>query len=379
MVSYAQNFEDVMLWRALKHVADGFYIDVGANDPVIDSVSLAFYERGWRGVHVEPTKQYADKLRTSRPDERVWQVAIGRQKGFLDFYECTDTGLSTGDPEIAEQHGKNGFSFTKTTVEVLPLQDILDQYDDREIHWLKIDVEGMEREVLQSWEEAQARPWIVVIESTQPSSTIDVSGSWEPLVLAKGYIFAYFDGLNRFYLHERHEELLDKFKLPPNVFDDFILYGREKAKNKVNDAQDKLIAAETRAKRAVADLQAVYNSRSWKWTGPLRFAGKALRRVGRGGNARSILVLMNEPGRTARQMVFRLKRYGANHPRLKGVALLFLRPFPALKARLKRAGLAQAALLSSFTVSGPEQLTPRARQIYNDLKTAMKQRPEDRD
>ena len=50
MISYAQNFEDVMLWRALKHVERGFYIDIGAQDPVVDSVSLAFYEQGWRGV-----------------------------------------------------------------------------------------------------------------------------------------------------------------------------------------------------------------------------------------------------------------------------------------------------------------------------------------
>lgn len=45
-VSYAQNLEDVRLWRALKLFPRGFYIDVGANHPRIDSVTLAFYERG---------------------------------------------------------------------------------------------------------------------------------------------------------------------------------------------------------------------------------------------------------------------------------------------------------------------------------------------
>ena len=55
-ISYAQNFEDVILWRALKHVENGFYIDIGAQDPVIDSVSRGFYEKGWRGLHVEPTR-----------------------------------------------------------------------------------------------------------------------------------------------------------------------------------------------------------------------------------------------------------------------------------------------------------------------------------
>ena len=32
-VSYAQNGEDVVLWRALSHVENGFYVDVGAADP----------------------------------------------------------------------------------------------------------------------------------------------------------------------------------------------------------------------------------------------------------------------------------------------------------------------------------------------------------
>jgi len=400
IVSYAQNFEDVMLWRALQHVENGFYIDVGANDPEIDSVSLAFYERGWRGVHVEPAKQYSDKLRSSRPDECVWQVAIGSQKGFLDFYEFADTGLSTGDPEVAEQHAKNGFSFTMTRVEVLSLQDILDKYGDREIHWLKIDVEGMEQDVLQSWEGAKARPWILVIESTKPSSTIDVSDSWESLVLEKGYVFAYFDGLNRFYLHNSHKELLDKLKVPPNVFDGIILSGLEKLKNKVSEAEAKVGEAETRAQQAemraseaeakaievetrlqqaAVVLQAVYHSRSWKLTMPLRLAGKAARWFVQGRIARLTFAPVSGPGRMARHPVIKLKLYVVNHPRLKSIALRFLSPFPALKARLKRVRTVQVTPMHSFTVGGPEQLAPRARQIYNDLKTAMERRQKDHD
>ena len=39
MISYAQNFEDVVLNRVFHDVKDGRYIDVGAYDPVIDSVT----------------------------------------------------------------------------------------------------------------------------------------------------------------------------------------------------------------------------------------------------------------------------------------------------------------------------------------------------
>ena len=44
--SYAQNFEDLMLYRALGKVERGFYIDIRAQHPEIDSVSKAFFLGG---------------------------------------------------------------------------------------------------------------------------------------------------------------------------------------------------------------------------------------------------------------------------------------------------------------------------------------------
>src|SRR5512146_169130 len=96
VLSYAQNFEDVMLWRAVGDVERGQYLDIGAQDPVVDSVSLAFYEAGWRGVHVEPTAAYAAKLRAARPDEIVIEAAVSESAGPIEFYEIANTGISTG-------------------------------------------------------------------------------------------------------------------------------------------------------------------------------------------------------------------------------------------------------------------------------------------
>jgi Methyltransferase FkbM domain len=124
-VSYAQNFEDVMLRRALRHVARGFYIDIGAHDPLIDSVSLCFYETGWRGLHVEPTAAFADKLRAARPDEEVIQAAVSAQDENCTFYEIPETGLSTGSRTIAKQHAKKGFEVRAKHVRCIRLSAIL--------------------------------------------------------------------------------------------------------------------------------------------------------------------------------------------------------------------------------------------------------------
>ena len=229
IVSYAQNFEDVILWRALKQVKRGFYIDIGAHDPVDNSVSLAFYEQGWRGVHVEPVKHYADRLRVARPDEQVVEAAIGRQEGTIPFFEIVDTGLSTGDELIAQEHGASGRTVKRIEVPCFQLSSILDAHRDRDIHWLKIDVEGMEDQVIRNWSPSPARPWIVLVECTKPNSPEPNFTGWEPQLLALGYDFVYFDGLNRFYVYREHPELRASFGAGPNVFDAFVLSGRANA------------------------------------------------------------------------------------------------------------------------------------------------------
>jgi hypothetical protein len=97
--------------------------------------------------------------------------------------------------------------------------------EGREIHWLKIDVEGSEPEVLRGWLRNQVRPWIVVVESTLPLSDVPLDPVWERALLRRGYGFVYFDGLNRFYVHESHADLSAAFSHGACVFDDFALSG----------------------------------------------------------------------------------------------------------------------------------------------------------
>lgn len=226
-ISYAQNFEDVMLWRALKHVEGGTYVDVGAQHPVVDSVSKAFYEHGWRGVHVEPVPAYAELLRQDRPDETVLQLALSDREGLLELNVIPETGLSTAVKEYAARHlAELGFEHTTVSVPMLTMKTALQSLEGKDVHWLKIDVEGLEERVLRGWDAARLRPWIIVIEATVPSSPEVDYVAWEPLVTGAGYRFAYFDGLNRFYVSDEHPELMDAFTTPPNVFDGAQLSGQ---------------------------------------------------------------------------------------------------------------------------------------------------------
>ena len=59
MLTYAQNFEDVMLARLFQAQSVGFYVDIGAWHPTELSVTRHFYDLGWSGINIEPIrKQY---------------------------------------------------------------------------------------------------------------------------------------------------------------------------------------------------------------------------------------------------------------------------------------------------------------------------------
>ena len=218
-VSYAQNFEDVLLWRALHDAEPKSYLDIGAQDPTLDSVSLAFYRAGWRGTHVEPTPCYATMLREARPDETVIQAAVSSSPGPLELHEFVDTGLSTGKPEIARMHLEQGFQSRTILVPTIRLDNLLERTG--EVPWMKIDVEGMEGDVLESWGSSDVRPWILVIEATVPNSQVRSDLQWRDQVLSRGYKEVYFDGLSRYFVSKHKSRLADSFACPPNFFDDF--------------------------------------------------------------------------------------------------------------------------------------------------------------
>jgi FkbM family methyltransferase len=269
-ISYAQNFEDVLLWRALKTVGQGFYVDVGAHDPVIDSVTKAFYERGWRGINIEPVPHWHERMAGDRPADLNLQIAVSSSAGSLELYEVVGTGLSTVMETVAQHHQDDGFEIRKHAVAAKRLDDIFRENKITEIHFLKIDVEGNEAEVLKGMDFSRVRPWIVVIESTEPRGQATTHHVWEQLVTANKYKFAWFDGLNRFYVADEHLDLLPVLAAPPNVFDDFIQYELWQTRADLQNMQAYAKKLETDVAEAHARLRAIFASWSWRLTKPLR-------------------------------------------------------------------------------------------------------------
>ena len=224
-LSYARNFEDVVLWRALQGVERGVYVDVGAQDPVFDSVTKAFYERGWRGINIEPVDEWFRRLVEDRPKDVNLKIAVSDHAGTITLHEVVGAGMSTMDAEFASRHANAAFEIRRVDVPTMTLNDVFKDHAVDEVHFLKIDAEGAEGSVLAGLDLNRYRPWVILLEATELNATVPTHGASETLLTSRGYIFVHFDRLNCFYLpREREEQLRAALTMPPNYFDRFMRY-----------------------------------------------------------------------------------------------------------------------------------------------------------
>lgn len=268
-ISYAQNFEDVTLWRTLKLFGPGYYIDVGANDPVVHSVTHSLYERGWRGINIEPIACLHQKLAEQRPEDINLCAAVSDAPGQMVFYESTPSGLSTLDPERADTLRQEGFQIMERTVPVRTLADICEAHlkDDRPFQFLKIDVECMEGFVLRGMDFNRWRPWVILLESP-----IFNDPPWEKLLTDAGYTYVHSDAINRYFVANEHANLATPLRMPPNILDGFHLCEGHTLAHPTPDSaamEQALVAADERIKTLENELAGIYGSTLWALSRPV--------------------------------------------------------------------------------------------------------------
>lgn len=232
-ISYAQNYEDVILKRVFNGKKDGFYVDIGAADPVNLSVTKSFYDLGWTGVNIEPSLHFFKKLQLRRPKDINLNYAAGNVEGVFDLYEVKGfEECSSLDKDIAKDSSKSfKKKYFKYKVHVKKVSELLKSFYEREIDFLKIDVEGLEKQVIEGIDFSKIRPKVILVEAMSPLTIYDFNDTerdstwhiWEPLLQSYSYNFVHFDGLNRFYVREENKNLQRFFSLPIWLHDDFEL------------------------------------------------------------------------------------------------------------------------------------------------------------
>lgn len=221
--SYACNHEDVLLWRVLRSVVAGTYVDIGAFDPELDSVTKAFYERGWRGLNLQPLPLRLARFCACRPQDINLGCTVGESLGILRFYSVDNQGpCSTFCEEKADRQRRSGRQVDVQTVNVRPLDELIATLGRSEINFLRLDSRFAPPGAIRALEASSCRPWLIVTMQDEigDGGTTPV----KPLHCFErvGYSQAYFNGPTRLWVrNDKVAEFGPRLALPPTTLDCF--------------------------------------------------------------------------------------------------------------------------------------------------------------
>ena len=168
--SYSQDGEDMILksFYETRKNYKGFYVDVGAHHPVRYSNTYFFYNKGWRGINIEPTPTAITPFKILRSRDINLNVGVATKHENLTFFCFNEPALNTFSEEsalLAEKKEKYKV-IKKVQVDVLPLRDILSKYlpEGIKIDFLTVDVEGLDFDVLKSNDWDRFSPEYLLVE-----------------------------------------------------------------------------------------------------------------------------------------------------------------------------------------------------------------------
>ncbi len=187
--SYYQFYEDLILFCVFYDIENGFYIDVGANDPDKISVTKAFYLRGWNGINLEPLPDKYKSLLNKRKRDINLQIGAGKEKGNLTFLVRGE--FSTFSKQYIKRYNIKKAQILNMKIDTM--SNICKKHIPKvkKIHFCKIDVEGGEKDVLLGYDFNIYRPKVFCIESTKPGTSIPCHNEWEDILLKNDYSFIY--------------------------------------------------------------------------------------------------------------------------------------------------------------------------------------------
>ena len=169
--SYSQQGEDITVDFILqsKGIEKPFYLDIGANHPLVLSNTYFFYLKGGNGICIEPNISFKKMYQRQRSRDILLSIGItGGSTTELPYYIMDWHEFNTFDEnqakDVEKQYaGKNNIK-QKITLPIVNINEILSKYSKQKIDFLNLDVEGFDLNILESFDFDKYAPSVICVE-----------------------------------------------------------------------------------------------------------------------------------------------------------------------------------------------------------------------
>ncbi len=209
--SFSQLQQDlVALWvkeKILGKESQGYFVEIGATNGIhLSNTFMLEKFHGWSGLLCEPSINYYSELTRNRNVSTDNRCVFSTTGEILEFI----------DRDVGEHSSLRGFSRNgeldqgekeraRYQVESVTLSDLLSAHDaPNQIHFLSIDTEGSEYEILKNFDFKERLFVFICVELAFNSELI------EGVLLSNGYlrILSEYSGWDGWFVHNKYAEVL---------------------------------------------------------------------------------------------------------------------------------------------------------------------------
>lgn len=196
--SYSQFHEDLIIYQILCGNNKGFYIDIGANHPIIFNNTKKLYDIGWSGINIEPNPKLHKLFCEFRPNDINLNCGVGDTNSEMVFYEFSPDVYSTFDKKSAmkAKYSKNKKIISEITIKIMTINEVFSLHRGR-IDFLSVDTEGFDYKILSgnNWE--TNRPAVIMVELNH-----DTNNNIFNLLTKKNYHLVFYNFTNGIFVSD---------------------------------------------------------------------------------------------------------------------------------------------------------------------------------
>lgn len=207
--SYSQSGEDIIVDYIFNAIGINHpsYIDIGAYHPYKYNNTAIFYERGCKGINVEPSPQGIELFRKYRKEDLNLNLGVAKEEGELTYYIMQPQTLNTFSWESVKDFESKGYQKEgEAKVKVTTIQDIISEYWGGLFpDFLSLDVEGLDMEILESIDFGESVPKVICVETVEFSDKGMGEKNTEPIKFleSNGYILYSDTNINSIFVQRK--------------------------------------------------------------------------------------------------------------------------------------------------------------------------------
>lgn len=174
---FPSEFGEDKILKNLFLYRDGTYLDIGCHHPIRESNTYWLHKKlNWSGINIDLSETTIKLFNHFRPNDINIQAPVSHKSEEVTCYLFADAHcMNTIDKSFATATKKGvGLNYEKVKMKTVLIKDLIDAHHVKTVDFLNVDIEGLDKYVLETFPFERITPKVIAFENHSDSIRTNV-------------------------------------------------------------------------------------------------------------------------------------------------------------------------------------------------------------